>query len=215
MSEAYEVRCTPSALVVCPDGTVGSPVAGGAEAIRDLVARAVEAPSPNAPLLAGAPASNGGCLKCGKRHPAEGEAQAMPAGLKIGEAAPEVKLKDLSGKEIDLADLQGEETLVLFWNPGCGFCQQMLPDLKEWEENRPKEAPRLLVVSAGTEEANEAMGLSSLVVLDQNFAAGRSFGAAGTPSAVLVDSEGKIASEVAVGAPAVLELAGAGQKEGK
>jgi hypothetical protein len=53
------------------------------------------------------------------------------------------------------------------------------------------------------------MGLASTVVLDQQFAVGRAFGASGTPSAVLIDAEGKVASEVAVGAPAVLELAGA------
>ncbi len=53
------------------------------------------------------------------------------------------------------------------------------------------------------------MELSSPVLLDQNFAAGRAFGASETPSAVLVDAEGKVASEVAVGAPAVLDLAGA------
>jgi hypothetical protein len=46
------------------------------------------------------------------------------------------------------------------------------------------------------------------VVLDQQFAVGRAFGASGTPSAVLVDEEGNIASDVAVGAPGVLELAG-------
>jgi hypothetical protein len=51
------------------------------------------------------------------------------------------------------------------------------------------------------------MGLASTVVLDQQFAAGRAFGASGTPSAVLVDVEGKVASGVAVGAPGVLELA--------
>jgi hypothetical protein len=33
-------------------------------------------------------------------------------------------------------------------------------------------------------------------------------GAGGTPSAVLVDAEDKVASEVAVGEPAVLEVAG-------
>jgi protein-disulfide isomerase len=99
--------------------------------------------------------------------------------------------------------------LVVFWNPGCGFCQQMLPDLKEWEANPPEGAPKLLLVSAGTEEANREMGLISPVVLDQNFAIGREFGAGGTPSAVLVDAAGRVASEVAVGAPAVLELAGA------
>jgi hypothetical protein len=37
---------------------------------------------------------------------------------------------------------------------------------------------------------------------------GSTFGATGTPMAVLVDAEGKMASELAGGAPAVLALAG-------
>jgi hypothetical protein len=57
------------------------------------------------------------------------------------------------------------------------------------------------------------MGLASTVVLDQHFSVGRTFGASGTPSAVLVDAESKVASEVAVGAPAILEVAGANRTE--
>jgi hypothetical protein len=58
-------------------------------------------------------------------------------------------------------------------------------------------------------ESNQAMGLRSPVALDQDgMRVGRLFGATGTPMAVLVDAEGKIASELAVGAPAVLALAG-------
>ena len=120
-----------------------------------------------------------------------------------------MKLADLQGTTVELKDFKGQETLVLFWNPGCGFCQQMLPEIKHWEENRPEGAPKLLFVSAGTEEANREMRLTSPVILDQQFAVGRAFGASGTPSAVLVDAEGKIASQVAVGAPAVMELASA------
>ena len=120
-----------------------------------------------------------------------------------------MKLPDLEGNTVELADFRGEETMVLFWNTGCGFCQQMLPDLKEWEANSPEDAPKLLVVSAGTEKANREQGLSSTVVLDQNFAVGQAFGASGTPSGVLVDAQGKVASDIAVGAPAVLEMAGA------
>jgi len=71
----------------------------------------------------------------------------------------------------------------------------------------------LLPKWAGCEEANKEMGRASPVLLDQDFATGRSFGASGTPSAVLVDAEGKVASEVAVGDPAVLELAGADQAQ--
>jgi hypothetical protein len=102
---------------------------------------------------------------------------------------------------------------VLFWNPGCDFCQQMLPDLQAWERNPPPEAPQLLVVSTGTVEANQAQGLRSPVVLDQDSAARRLFGADGTPMAVLVDAGGQIASEVAAGALAVLALASGQQAQ--
>jgi thiol-disulfide isomerase/thioredoxin len=112
---------------------------------------------------------------------------------------------------VRLADFRGKETLVLFWNPGCGFCQQMLPDKKEWEKRIPESAPELLFVSAGTEEANGQMGLTSTVLLGQEFSVGRAFGASGTPSAVLVDAEGKVASEITVGAPAVMKLADTGK----
>jgi protein-disulfide isomerase len=113
----------------------------------------------------------------------------------------------LTGKQIDLVDFHSSPTLVLFWNPGCGFCQRMLDDLKAWEANPSKDPPQMLVVSSGTVEANQALGLRSPVVLDQNFTAGRTFGANGTPKAVLIDAEGPITSEVAAGAPAVLALA--------
>jgi hypothetical protein len=43
-------------------------------------------------------------------------------------------------------------------------------------------------------------------ILEQSFATGRAYGASGTPSGVLIDKEGKVASHVAVGAPAVLAL---------
>jgi peroxiredoxin/uncharacterized membrane protein YphA (DoxX/SURF4 family) len=181
VAEAYQIKGTPSAVVVMADGKVGSSVTSGEEAIRSIVAHLVR---PQAPI---------------------------PVSKKVGDAAPELKLPDLEGDTVELSDFKGQKTLALFWNPGCGFCQQMLPDLKEWEENPPEGAPNLLVISAGTKEANEAMGLSSPVVLDQQFSVGRAFGVGGTPSAVLIDEEGRIASEVAVGGPAVLELAGAGR----
>jgi thiol-disulfide isomerase/thioredoxin len=207
--EAYEVGGTPSAVLLRPDGTIGSAVAGGAEAIRTLVSQVVEAPT-RVPLLPGAPAPASAegrqgqpCPNCGKVHPnGNGAAQqAERMGPKVGEPAPEVRLADLEGDEVSLQeDFGGEQTLVLFWNPGCGFCQQMLPDLREWESKAPEDAPKILVVSAGSEEANKEMDLTSPVLLDQQFAVGRAFGASGTPSAVLVDAEGKVASEVAVGA---------------
>jgi peroxiredoxin len=42
VSKAYRVRGTPSAALVLPDDSVGSPVAGGSEAIKSLVGRAAQ-----------------------------------------------------------------------------------------------------------------------------------------------------------------------------
>lgn len=211
VAQAYRVSGTPSAVLIRPDGGVGSPVSGGSEAVGSLVDRVVrgEAPArlPMYPQNQGAP-----CPNCGEVHAADhASRRALPPGPKVGEPAPEIELADLGGESIRLEDFRGKNTLVLFWNPGCGFCQRMLDDLKALESDPPEGAPRILVVSAGAAEANESMGLNSPVVLDQKFGAGRSFGVSGTPSAVLVDAEGKVASEAAVGAPAVLALAASGQ----
>ncbi|MBA2313784.1 MAG: TlpA family protein disulfide reductase [Chloroflexi bacterium] len=107
---------------------------------------------------------------------------------------------------MDLAEYKGRETALLFWNPGCGFCQRMKDDLKAWEEARPEGAPELVVVSTGTKEANEAFGLTSPVLLDHGFTVASRFGANGTPMAVLLDKDGKVASPVAAGAPGVFDL---------
>jgi peroxiredoxin/uncharacterized membrane protein YphA (DoxX/SURF4 family) len=189
VAQAYESLPTPSAVLVRPDGTIGSRAALGAQAIRSLVTQATSRTLPMA-------AANGN------------GAAAIPPPSKVGQPAPAVELPDLSGKHVSLETFRGDWTLLLFWNPGCSFCKRMQEDLKAWEENRPADAPRLLVISNGTVEANAEMGLCAPVLLDQGFATGRGFGAGGTPSAVLIDGEGKIASEVAVGAPAVLALAG-------
>jgi hypothetical protein len=48
--------------------------------------------------------------------------------------------------------------------------------------------------------------LRSPVVLDEQRAVGPAYGAPGSPSAVVIDERGKIASELAVGGPAVLSV---------
>jgi thiol-disulfide isomerase/thioredoxin len=181
-------------VLVRPDGTIGSPVAGGAGEIRRLLGEIANIELPE-PVGAGT-VENGA---------ASGDD--APEHASVGEPAPDVSLPNLAGATVRLSDFHGHPTLVLFWSPSCGFCQRMLPDLKAWEAASPRKAPRLLVVSSGTVEDNESMGLRSPVVLDQGFRTGSMFGANGTPSAVLVDAEGRIASGVAVGADAVLTLA--------
>jgi peroxiredoxin/uncharacterized membrane protein YphA (DoxX/SURF4 family) len=133
----------------------------------------------------------------------------LPAPVKKGDLVPSLRLADLSGKTNDLAALGGRRTLLLFWNPSCGFCQQMLEDVRAWELSRPSHAPELVVISSGSLESNREQGFQSRVLLDPYFGAGQVFNAGGTPSGVLVDEGGKVASDVGVGADEVWALAGA------
>jgi len=135
----------------------------------------------------------------------------LPASVTAGDLVPSLRLPDLSGEMIDIADLaqpQNHRALILFWSPSCGFCQQMLDDLKKWEDDAREDAPELVVISAGALDDNRKQGFRSRVLLDPYYAASQVFNSGGTPSAVLVE-EGRVASSVAVGAEAVLALAGA------
>src|SRR5215216_1300257 len=200
VADAYQTFGTPTAILVRPDGTIGSAAAGGAQEIRTLVKQASEGKVPvPRPRLAALP------------RPTQGQkptanAQAPRGIASIGKDAPIVELNNLDGETVRLVDFAGHPTAVLFWNPGCGFCQRMLDDLKAWESDKPEDAPKLLVVSSGEVEQNREQGLTSPVVLDSGFSVGRAFGASGTPSAVLVGADGKIASGLAVGGPTVISL---------
>ncbi len=194
---SFQVHGTPGAVLIRPDGTIGSPLAFGAEAIRALVARAPGS-ALRPPAVAPARGTNG-----------SGAAPASVAfkPVALGDPAPPIKLAALDGETIGLPSLRGERTLLLFWNPACGFCQRMLSDLHAWEANPSPGAPRLVVISSGSPEENGAMRLRSLVLLDNDHRAAAAFGAHGTPMALLLDETARVVSGMAAGAPAVLALA--------
>jgi thiol-disulfide isomerase/thioredoxin len=188
VADQYRAFGTPSAVLVGKDGLMAHSLASGAAAIGDLVQAAASGNLPAAPAMRSSPPS-------------------MRNTLPIGSPAPELTLPDLYGKPTRLADFHGHDTILLFWNPECGFCTRMLPRLIKWELSRPRSTPRIVLISAGTAEENRAMGLCSSVLLDQGLVSMRLFGVGGTPSALLVDETGKIKSGIAVGADAVLSLA--------
>jgi peroxiredoxin len=203
VAAAYGANSTPAAVIVRPDGTIDSALALGPDAIRALATHAGGAsqPAPRTPSPAVVPLAT---RSTNGSEPVA--APTAPSPPRLGDPAPAIELPDLDGNPVRLADFRGHPTFVLFWNLGCGICQQMLPYLKTWESDPPQGAPKLLVVSTGTVAENRAMGLTATVVLEDSFATGLAFGARGTPTAVLVDAAGRIASPLAPGARAVLAL---------
>src|SRR4051812_38021661 len=53
----------------------------------------------------------------------------QPTGLPLGSDAPDFELPDLAGESRKLAHYRGEAVLLLFFNPACGFCRDLLPRL--------------------------------------------------------------------------------------
>ena len=212
VAEAYQAHGTPCAALIYSDGTMNSSPVCGAEQIRELVAQAAGLPViKSLPVAAGGENGRALPIVATSGNSAQVAQAGQPGSAQIGKMAPAFTLPDLSGQMVSLGDFYGKQTLLLFWNPGCGFCQQMLADLKDWEAELPEGGLTLLVVSTGNVEENRALGLRSPVLLDDGFKIGPTFGVHGTPMGLLVDAEGKIASDVAAGAPAVLALARSNQ----
>ena len=179
-ADAYQCHGTPGALLVDREGRVATPLAQGAGQVQALIERIDD----------------------------DDDNGAGPASDPIlGRPAPEVTLLDLDGNAAPLPALLEQQTLLLFWNPQCGYCRQMLDELKVHEQNLPEDAPALLVISSGTVEESRADGLRSRVLLDPEFSVGAAFDAGGTPMAVLLDSAGAAASGLVAGKEAVLALA--------
>lgn len=177
------------------------------------IAASFEAPGTPAAVLIGSDGTIASWVATGRDEIAElvrsaTAAPAADAGLAVGSEAPSLELPSLDGPTVSLADLRGGDTLLLFWNPGCGFCRSMHEDVRAWETSANGIHPRLVVVSSGDEESTRAEGFASTVLLDGEYAAGSAFGAGGTPMAVLLDADGRVASPVVAGADAVLKLAG-------
>ncbi len=186
LAEQLSTMPTPSAVVIDAQGIIRSDVAIGQRGIEALIASLTG----SVPTAASATA---------------GGARSAAA---IGAPVPHFDLPAAHGGRIDTTALKGARALMIFWNPGCGFCMQMLPALRRWESTRAADAPRLVVISAGATNENLAMGFTSPIGIDATFSVGSGLGVPGTPSAIIVDADGRFASEIAVGEPAIWRLVG-------
>lgn len=184
----FGAEWTPTAVLINNDGTVGSRTAVGDKAIRDLI-ELIKAQIDDAEILL---IANGN-----GSHAA-----------KLGKDLPEFFENDVFDKLVASEDLRGKKTLIAFWSLTCGYCQQMLDDLRDWDKTRGADEPNLLLISEGEIEPHRQLELQSPIILDRNRKISNELGMNGTPSAVLINEDGKIVSETAIGAQNIWSLLG-------
>lgn len=176
-AEAAEcgVTATPAAVLVDGQGRIAGEPAHGADAIEALVHAVLD-------RLAGGPRPR-------------------------GDRVPAAPLDRLDGPPSTIGELLApdRDSLVLFWNPTCGYCSAMRGEVDEIAARDG--APGLVVVSTGAREAVEAEGFAAPVLLDPGFDAATVVGVTGTPSAVRARPDGSLVGTIAVGAEAILAMA--------
>lgn len=123
------------------------------------------------------------------------------AGLPVGYDAPMFALPDLRGEPTALSTLleRGKPVLLMFMSPWCGPCTGLTPKVHRWQQSL-SERLTIAVLSMGTADQNAVFAEQGLedVLLQQEMEIGEQFGVTGTPSAVFVSADGKIASHPAV-----------------
>lgn len=187
VSDLFESQWTPTALLINSDGRIGSHLAGGDKAIRELFEKIREQSE-----------------EADKFYIGNGD----HATVALGKELPEFTLKNIDGEEVGSKDIVGKETLIAYWSYGCGYCTQMLEDFRTWDKTKGKGDPNLVIISSGEADKNRELEFASPVLLDDETNVPDKFGMNGTPSAVLVNKEGKVVSQVAVGATNIWKLLG-------
>jgi peroxiredoxin len=112
-----------------------------------------------------------------------------------GHPAPRFAAVDVLGKGIDDTVLSGQQTVLLFVSPDCRTCA---PTLHELEALKLKVSGSVLIVCrAGREECvrlAESYRLAAPPIADDDLKLSRLFGVRVTPTAVLIDADGRIQS---------------------
>lgn len=185
IAEAFKAVWTPTAVLINADGTIASHLAAGDLAIRSLLenVKLVHSDTENFFVTNGTP-------------------------TQIGETVPEFSIESLDGTFLTAKDFTGKRTLLTYWSLSCGWCDKMLDDLRDWDKTRGADEPQLILLSSGEAEKHRELGLQSQIILEENNDISKKLGMDGTPSAVLINENGKIASEVAVGAENIFALIG-------
>jgi peroxiredoxin len=203
VASQYRAHGTPMGYRIDGGGRIASELAVGAEALLLLAAATAAPPSPSIA------SRNGTSDKGHQPDPSLARSRLNRSGLKTGVVAPDFRLPRIDGGELTLNELRGRRVLLVFSDPECGPCEELAPRLEKLHQERSD--LRVVVVSRREIDANREkaanLGLSFPIVLQRQWEISREYGMFATPIGYLIDEQGVILRDVAVGVEPILALA--------
>jgi coenzyme PQQ synthesis protein D (PqqD) len=133
----------------------------------------------------------------------------QPEAVEVGAELEPFTLPDMDGTDRALQDFRGRRVLLVNWSPACGFCVKIGGTLAGMQDRLTGLSTDLVFVTIGDPDENRRVfdeaGLTGPALIKQVDV--DPFPGFGTPSAYLLDEEGRVSAPMAVGADQVPALA--------
>jgi peroxiredoxin len=202
VSSQFRAQGTPMGYRIDRSGRIASALTVGGESLLKLADKAEADGTPREPF------ASGSANHATKDYRSVASSRLNRTGLKAGTAAPEFRLPRIDGGELSLADCRGRRVLLVFSDPHCGPCAELAPRLQEIHIERPE--LNVVVISRGDAAENRTkageLGLTFPIVLQQKWEVSLKYAIFATPIGYLIDEEGVLLSDVAVGIEPILAL---------
>jgi methylamine dehydrogenase accessory protein MauD len=131
-------------------------------------------------------------------------------GLPVGSVAPGFELRGLDGRDVTLEALlsAGRPALLVFSSPHCGPCEGLMPRVAAWQRELASQLTVAVLADGDREENREKRKQHGLddVLVQEKVDVAELYAAHGTPSAVIVGTDGRIASPLAAGGDSIAAL---------
>lgn len=187
VAQSYGVNGTPGAVLINRDGQIASPPLLGADPIRALVARQASVGAPTAVPTPPLP------------NPAPSPAAQPP--WQVGDLLPSTLFADVNGRSVDLAFFRGRSIVLLFWDAHCAGCADLLLTIA-----RSTMIRSVVVISRTPAHQIENIPQGVTILFDTQAHPRSPFTPNPLPSAVRIDSTGKIATPLMSDRALILRL---------
>jgi peroxiredoxin len=117
--------------------------------------------------------------------------------LDAGAKAPEIGLKDLSGKTVDLASLAGKVVIVDFWATWCAPCREEMPELQKFYKKYNAKGLEIVGISVdkapdGIKEFVSKLKVTFPIAHDDGHKVADKYSPPRMPSSYIIDRKGVV-----------------------